>query len=108
MQLWKEEKDVHIQDRLWALWQLRLGRKMYEVASGLGVCYRTLRRWINWYRKGGLEAVKTHRQGQGGGRPPFLTLEQQSQLREESRQGNFRRIQDSIEWAKERWGIKYS
>lgn len=108
MRLWKEEKDIHIRDRLWALWQIQIGRKTADVASCLGISYRTLLRWIRWYRKGGLMEVKRHKQGKGGGRRPFLTQEQQGQLYEESKKGHFRRVLDAVEWVERKWGIHYS
>ena len=41
--------------RLQALWLLREGRSLSEVASVVGKCYETVRRWTEWYRSGGLE-----------------------------------------------------
>ena len=43
--------------RLQALWLLREGRSLSEVASVVGKCYETVRRWTEWYRSGGLEEV---------------------------------------------------
>jgi hypothetical protein len=50
---------------------------MSKVVTNLGIYCRTLQRWVNWYRKGGMAEVRHHRQGQGEGRRFFLTPEQQ-------------------------------
>jgi len=59
---YRAERRVDVRQRLHALWLLRSGtRRMDEVAQLVGANYRTVQRWVAWYREGGLEAVRTHR-----------------------------------------------
>jgi transposase len=50
-ELYKGEKDHQIRVRLHALWLLRQGHAMEEVATLLGVHYRTVQKWVAWYRR---------------------------------------------------------
>ena len=61
-----------LRTRLHALWLLRSGRRMREVSTVLGVHYRTLQRWVSWYRTVGVEEVLSHRM-KGLGQPRFLS-----------------------------------
>ena len=49
---YRAERDTMLRTRLHALWLLHTGRRMDEVASVVGIHYRTLQRWVSWYRKG--------------------------------------------------------
>ena len=61
---YRVERDMDVRLRLHALWLLRSGeRRMHEVAGRVGTTYRTVQRWVAWYRTGRLEAVRTHRMG---------------------------------------------
>jgi hypothetical protein len=64
------------------------GHSITETAAILKVHYRTVQRWVTWYRKGGTLEVLAHR-GVGVGKTPLLTPEQQSVLRESVAQGLF-------------------
>ena len=75
--------------RLHALWLLRSGRQMGEVASVVGVHYRTLQKWVSWYRTGGVEEVLSHMM-KGLGQPRFLSEDQERELTEEVASGRFR------------------
>jgi transposase len=55
----RKEKDVRIHNRLSALLWLGQGRSAEEVAALLGVCPRTVRNWLDLYRCGGLDALRT-------------------------------------------------
>ncbi len=55
----RKEKDVRIHNRLSALLWLGQGRPLEEVADLLGVCTRTVRNWLELYRRDGLEALCT-------------------------------------------------
>ncbi len=52
--LYKGEPDPEIRPRLHALWLLRQGYPVAEVVKVLGVHERSVRRWIAWYRAGGV------------------------------------------------------
>ncbi len=62
------EKDAQNRTRLQALWQLRQGRTIVEVAEMVGKHPRTIQDWIAWYRQGGVEEVLERR------RPDILPL----------------------------------
>ncbi len=46
------EHDGRLRTRLHGLWLLRTGRRLGDVASIVGVHYRTVETWVGWYREG--------------------------------------------------------
>jgi len=105
---YRAERDVAVRQRFHALWLLRSGaRRMDEVAGVVGTSYRTLQRWVAWYRAGGLEAVRTHRMG-GYGQPARLTAAQQEQLAQEVATGRFRNAVAMRAWVAETFGVTYT
>ena len=58
---YRAERDTMLRTRLHGLWLLRCGRRLGEVASVVGIHYRTVQTWVSWYRKGGVEEVLSHR-----------------------------------------------
>lgn len=105
---YRQEGDAEIRMRLQALWLLRSGeRTVGEVAQIVGVDYRTVQRWVAWYRAGGLEAVRTHRMG-GYGQIPRLTPEQQEALAAEVETGRFRNAVAIRAWVAETFGVAYT
>src|SRR5690606_41626100 len=53
----QQEPDPRRRQRLQALLLLRAGQRLTDVSETLGVHYRTVQRWVDWYRTGGLDAV---------------------------------------------------
>lgn len=53
------------------------GRRVAEIADRLGVCGRTVRRWIYRFNEQGLEGLRDNGRG---GRPPSYTEEQRSEV----------------------------
>ena len=104
--LHKMEKDFGLRTRLHALYLLRCGRGLAEVSSILAVSYRTMCRWLGWYRKGGLREVLSHKQG-GSGKKCFLDDGQQFNLREEVAKGVFRTAKEVQRWIAERFSVNY-
>lgn len=110
--LYKQEKDHQDRTRLQALWLLRPGRSMKEVADLIGVHYRTVQEWVAWYRRGGVAEVLRHRHGGHGGPERYLNKEQEAELRAKAEAGEIRTIQDGVEWAKTHdvaytyWGMR--
>lgn len=105
---YRAERDVDVRQRLHALWLLRGGeRRMDEVAGLVGTTYRTVQRWVAWYREGGLEAIRTHRMG-GYGQTPRLTEEQQEHLATEVATGRFRNAVAIRAWVSETFGVPYT
>jgi len=62
-QLYQDEDIMPHKRRLQALYLLRQGKTAKEAAEMVGVHPRTIRRWIAWYRRGGLDEVQSHRRG---------------------------------------------
>jgi transposase len=105
---YRAERDVVVRQRLHALWLLRSGdRRMDEVAGLVGANYRTVQRWVAWYRDGGLDAIRTHRMG-GYGQTSRLTEEQQEQLAAEVATGRFRNAVAIRAWVAETFGVTYT
>jgi transposase len=104
----RAERQADVRQRLHALWLLRSGkRRVGEVASVLGVDYRSVQRWVAWYRAGGLEEVRTHHAG-GYGQSPRLRAEQQEQLAQEVATGRFRNALAIRAWVAETFGVSYT
>lgn len=103
---YRKEPDGEVRSRLQALWLLRSGRSLTEVAQGVGVQYRTVQRWVSWYRHGGVVEVCTHRAG-GYGRPTWLTPEQEAALAEQAAQGAFPTAEAARRWVVEQFGVTY-
>ena len=103
-----EETDHQDRTRLHALWLTRTGRPMSEVAEIVGVCYESVRRWVDWYRSGGLEEVLSRRHGGSGGREPRLSEEEEQALIEKACEGKLRTIWDGVEWARSEAGVEYT
>ena len=102
------EKDVQNRTRLQALWQLRRGRTIVEVAELVGRNPRTVQDWVAWYRQGGLVEVLRHRHGGHGGKQSWLTDEQRDKLRAAASAGKIRCIQDGVQWVQEQYGVTYT
>jgi len=107
-ELYKREKDHQNRGRLQALWLVRTGRPMSEVAPIVDVHYRTIQEWIAWYRAGGLEEVLKHRRGGHGGAKSRLTKEQEEDLVTKSKTGEIHSIWDGVDWAEKEHQVSYT
>lgn len=54
---YQHEKQAQRRSRLLALWHLRQGKRIQEVATLMATSERVIQRWIKWYRQGGLAEV---------------------------------------------------
>ena len=106
--LYQAEKDTQNRRRLHALWLVRQGRALTEVADIIGVDYRTLQEWLAWYRQGGVAAVLNHRHGGERARENRLSAEQEAELKAKADAGEVRRIADGVRWAQESHQVDYS
>src|SRR4051812_34761350 len=52
------EHDGALRSRLHGPWLFRSGTTLGAVAEVLGVHYRSVQRWVAWYRQGGVVAVR--------------------------------------------------
>ena len=103
---YRTERRADVRPRLQALWLLRRGRRVREVAVLVGVHERTVQRWLDWYRDGGVAVVRAHRQA-GRGQPSFLTAAQQAQLWEQAATGAFRTAAEAQQWVEAHFGVRY-
>jgi transposase len=88
---------------------LRSGASIGEARQAVGVDYRTIQRWVSWYRQGGLDAVLTRTPGYAApGRPSRLTEAQITALLERSRSGQFRTVSDAVRWTEQAYGVVYT
>ena len=103
---YKAERDVMLRARLRALWLLRSGRQMGEVAAVVGIHYRTLQKWVSWYRTGGVKEVLSHRM-KGLGQPSFLNERQERELTEAVESGRFRTGGEIREFIESEYGVSF-
>ena len=101
------ERDLELRTRLHGLWLLRCGWRLLWVAAALGAHYRTVQRWVAWYREGGVGNVLSHKMG-GKGQAPFLTAEAQEQVAKEVETGRFRTVAEIREWIAGQYGVTYT
>ncbi len=90
---YRAEAVIEVRTRLHALWLLRRGEPPAAVAAAVGVGLRSVHRWLQWYREGGLATVCGRCRG-GAGKPSYLTPAQQAQA-----------VRD---WIEEQFGVVYS
>ena len=105
---YRAERDGQLVRRWQALWHLRQGRRLAEVAALVGVTYRTVQEWVGWYRTGGLAAVAAH--PRGGLRRPIvepLTAEQQAALVQQARAEGFATVKQAMVWVQQQWGVTW-
>jgi len=100
-------RDAVIRTRLHALWLVRCGWRLRAVAEAMGTHYRSVQRWVYWYRAGGLAAVRAHRMG-GTGQVPFLTAKAQEEVAAEVASGRFRTAAEIRDWIAEEYAVSYT
>lgn len=105
-QAYHQATDTRLLLRLQALWHLRRGRALADVATLTGVAYRTVQTWVAWYRQGGVAEVTRHHHG--GGAPARLTAEQRLALKAQADTGAFRTQWDAMTWVREQYGVTYT
>jgi transposase len=91
------ERDGPVRTRLHALWLVRTGWPLGSVATAVGTHYRSVQRWIAWYRQGDVAAVRTRRMG-GVGQVARLSPVAQAELSDAVAQGQCRTARQIREW----------
>ena len=91
-----------------ALWLLRKGLSLPETAQVVGIHPQSLFRWLSWYRKGGIAAIRQHRKGNRRGRSSFLTPEQCDQLRQQAADKAFRTLREAQQWVEQNFQVRYT
>jgi transposase len=104
---YRPEQNGEVRMRLHGLWLLRQGTRLPSIARTVGVHYRTVQRWVGWYRAGGLAEVRRHHGG-GRGKPPYLTAEQAAAVKAEAATGAFRTAAEVRQWVEEQFGVSYT
>ena len=104
---YQAERDGIVRTRLHALWLLRRDWRAAEVADALGAGYRSVKQWVMWYRRGGLDEVRVHKKG-GKGTPRFLNAHQERALVEEVKGGRFRTAAQIRDWIESEYGVEYA
>jgi transposase len=108
-QRYRQEQNRHRRDRLQVLWLVCGGKTLTEVSQVVGVPYSTVKRWITWYRQGGLDQVLRRTPGYAAtGVGSYLSDEQQTRLRRQADRGTFRTANEVQRWIKQKWSISYS
>lgn len=103
--LYLREKHAQRRTRLQALWLLRQGKRLAEVAAVVGVNHRTIQDWVAWYRAGGLrEGLRRVAGYQAHGKRPYLTAQQQRALVARVALGDFKTVWEVRAWVEARWG----
>jgi transposase len=100
-------RDRWVRMRLQALWLLRRGWRLEQVAEAVGAEYRSVQRWVAWYRRGGLAEVQAHAMG-GVGQPARLTAELQEAIATEVATGRFRTAAEIRDWIAEEYQVDYT
>lgn len=106
--LYRKEENAQVQKRIQALWLVRRGYRLSQVAWLMGVHLRTINRWLSWYRSGGLKELMARRRGNPKGRRPFLTEQQIAKLKDELAKGTITGPKEAIAWVRENFGVNYS
>ena len=100
------ERDGTLRSRLHGLWLLRSGRQLSEVASVVGVHYRTVQSWVGWYRQAGVQEVLSHKKG-GKGTPRYLSTEEERGLAQEVSEGRFKTAGEIRDWIESEYEVSY-
>ena len=105
---YRKEKHPQLRTRWHALWLVRQGRTLREVALLVGVEERSMRRWIGWYRQGGVSELAGHRYGGRQGRGSLLDAQQREALTARVAEGEFRTADEAVQWVEKSWGRRYT
>jgi transposase len=104
---YQAERDATSRQRLQALWLLRQGWTLGAVAEATGAHYRSVQRWVAWYRTGGVAAVRAHPLG-GKGQVPFLNAAAQAEVADAVATGRFRTAAEIGDWIAATYGVTYT
>jgi transposase len=104
---YQKEQNPEVRNRLHGLWLLRCGWRLGMVAEVMGTHYRSVQRWVAWYREGGLSEVRRHQMG-GQGPQPWLSPEAEIQVSAAVATGRFRTAWEIRDWIAQQYGASYT
>ena len=105
----ENERDPRRKSRLQAFVMLREGKRISDVSDAVGADYRTIQRWVSWYRTGGLDAVLKRTPGHAApGRRSKLSNDQTRALLAAYEDGQFRTIRDAVAWTSDTYGVEFT
>ena len=105
---YRAEREVQRRKRLQVLWLVRQGRTATAAATEAGVGVRTVLRWLDWYRAGGLAEVLRRVPGHGArGATCWLSPQQQAELLAHCRAGALRTYGEAQRWINREFGVPY-
>jgi transposase len=104
---YRRESNPLVKTRLHALWLLRQGRTLQETVTLVGVAYRSLQRWLDWYRQDGLATVCAHT-GRSPGRERWLSREQEAALCAHLAEGGTFSAADARAYLQTTYGVSYT
>jgi transposase len=104
---YQRERNPEVRTRLHGLWLLRCGWSLGMVAEAMGTHYRSVQRWVAWYREGGLPEVMGHKMGSRG-RPPLLRPEEEIQVSNAVATRRFRSAWEIRDWIAYQYGASYT
>jgi transposase len=107
-QQYRTERALERRKRLGALWRVRRGDRVADAGRIVGVGGRTVARWLEWYRRGGLGEVLRRVPGHGAmGQPHRLSAAPQEQLLTHVGRGEFRTYEEARAWVEAEYGVVY-
>jgi transposase len=104
---YQKERDSEVRTRLHGLWLLRCGWRLGPVAEVVGTHYRSVQRWVGWYREGGLAEVRRHKMG-GQGPQSWLSAEEELRVSDVVASGRFRTAWEIRDWITREYGACYT
>ena len=103
------ESNPHLARRWQGLLLIHRGWTVSQTAENVGVSYRTVENWLDWYREGGSAEVVRHRRGKARSTPfAPVTHEHIEALINEAKTNGFDSQQDAITWLEKRFGVVLS
>lgn len=103
------ETNPHLARRWRALHLIRAGQSISQTAEAIGVSYRTVENWLDWYREGGPAELVRHRRGKARSSVTNQVTHQHIEaLVHEAKTNGFESQQHAITWVTERFGVVIS
>ncbi len=103
-ELYKDEKNIRIKERLLAIIHLYEGKNVYEVADILRRSEKTIKNWLSSWNKQGYEGLIPQNRN---GKEPMIPFDEWDKIIQEI-EGKGMTIKDVIKYAKDTRGIEYS